>query len=72
MAGVTIGRGSIVAAGAVVTSDIPEYEVYAGVPARRLRSRFATEEEKRIHDAMLDGEVISEKFGDFVELRERH
>jgi acetyltransferase-like isoleucine patch superfamily enzyme len=32
--GVTIGTGSIVAAGAVVTSDIPAFAVAAGVPAR--------------------------------------
>ena len=32
--GVTIGYGSVVAAGSVVTKDIPEYAVAAGVPAR--------------------------------------
>lgn len=37
--GVTIGEGAIVGAGSVVTSDVPDYEVWAGVPARRLRSR---------------------------------
>ena len=34
--GVTIGKGSVVGAGSVVTKDIPEAEVWAGVPARRL------------------------------------
>jgi len=37
--GVTIGRGAIIGAGAVVNSDIPEYAVAAGVPARVLRMR---------------------------------
>ncbi len=32
--GVTIGEGSIIAAGAVVTDDIPSYCVAAGVPAK--------------------------------------
>ena len=34
MAGVTVGRGSILAAGAVVTKDVPPYSIMAGVPAR--------------------------------------
>lgn len=37
--GVTIGRGSLVGAGAVVTMDVEPYSVVAGVPARLLRRR---------------------------------
>jgi acetyltransferase-like isoleucine patch superfamily enzyme len=36
---VTIGRGAIVGAGAVVTSDLPPYAIAVGVPARVVRSR---------------------------------
>lgn len=44
LAGVTIGRGSIVAAGSVVTKDVPPYSIVAGSPARVLRSRLAPAE----------------------------
>jgi len=37
--GVTIGKGSIIGAGAVVNNDLPEYVVAVGVPAKVVRSR---------------------------------
>jgi acetyltransferase-like isoleucine patch superfamily enzyme len=37
--GVRIGAHSIVGAGAVVTQDVPEYAIVAGVPARFIRDR---------------------------------
>jgi galactoside O-acetyltransferase len=37
--GVTIGRGSIIGAGAVVTKDIPPYSIAVGVPARVISQR---------------------------------
>lgn len=37
--GVTIGDGAVVAAGAVVTKDVPAYEIWGGVPAKFIRTR---------------------------------
>lgn len=37
--GVHIGKGAVVAAGSVVTKDVPPYVVVAGVPARQIKNR---------------------------------
>jgi len=42
--GVTIGRGSIIAAGAVVTKSCPPYSIIGGVPAKVLKFRFTIDE----------------------------
>ncbi|HCJ50099.1 MAG TPA: galactoside O-acetyltransferase [Microbacterium sp.] len=36
---ITVGRGSVIAAGSVVNRDVPPYSVVAGVPAKVVRSR---------------------------------
>lgn len=39
--GVRIGDGAVIAAGSVVTKDIPQYAIVAGVPAKLVRYRFS-------------------------------
>lgn len=39
MPGVTIGNGAIIASNAVVNNNVPPYEVWGGVPARKIKER---------------------------------
>ncbi len=46
--GVTIGDGAVVAAGSVVSADVPPYAIVAGNPARVVRMRFSGTEIARL------------------------
>lgn len=43
LSGVHIGQGAVIAAGAVVASDVPAYAIAGGVPAKVIRYRFSEE-----------------------------
>ena len=56
--GVTVGAHAILAAGAVVTKDVPEYAIVGGNPARLLRDRRAPSTAKHLRNG-LDAEAKS-------------
>ena len=53
LTGLTVGRGSVVAAGSVVTRDIPPYSIAAGVPARVIGKRFDDQATIDRHEAAV-------------------
>lgn len=42
--GVTVGRGSIIASGAILTKSCPPYSINGGIPAKVLKFRFSVDE----------------------------
>lgn len=70
--GVCLNRGCIVAAGAVVTKDVPPYAVVGGVPARVLRLRFdidtIVEHETAVYGAQdsFTREVLLQSVGEYI------
>jgi acetyltransferase-like isoleucine patch superfamily enzyme len=63
MPGVTIGNGAIVGAGAVVTKNVPDYAIVAGIPATIIKYRFSEETVKKLLDLKwwdLDPAIIKQ------------
>lgn len=65
-----IGLGAVVAAGSIVTKDVPAFAIVAGNPAKILRYRFSDTKQKEIEDSrwweMSIDQIKSGKFADFL------
>lgn len=62
MAGVTIGDGSIIAAGALVNRDVDECEIHGGIPNKKIKDRFLNEHDKQMHLDMLQEPAVQGSF----------
>ena len=70
MSGVHIGQGAVVAAGAIVTKDIPPYAIVGGVPAKIINYRFEDDiikELLKVDFKMIDEHLISTYQDDLYE-----
>ncbi|UOG21056.1 hypothetical protein MTX80_18895 [Gordonia amicalis] len=63
LSGVTIGNGSIIAAGSVVVRDVAPFEIVAGVPARKVGDRFDKNEDRQNHLRLLQQSKEQESGG---------
>ncbi len=73
MSGVHIGQGAVVAAGSVVTKDVPPYAIVGGVPAKVIKYRFDNEiikELLKLDFGKLDKSIISKHISDLCKRME--
>jgi len=71
LSGVKIGKGAIVAAGSIVTKDVPQYAIVGGNPAKVIKFRFKEEVINKLIDLSIidfDEKVIIQNIDEFYKL----
>lgn len=74
LSGVHIGQGAVIAAGSIVTKDVPPYAIVGGAPAKILKLRFAPEminELLKVDYNKLTDEMVKEHINElYAELKD--
>ena len=66
--GANIGNGVIAGAGAIITKDVPDYAIVAGIPARIIRYRYEQDEIASLNKIQWwnwSDDEIRERYDDF-------
>lgn len=66
MSGVHIGKGAVIAAGAVVVKDVPPYSIVGGVPAKVIKYRFPEDIREKVGRLTFD-QLTSDKIAKHIE-----
>jgi phosphonate metabolism protein (transferase hexapeptide repeat family) len=72
MPGVRIGHGAVVGSNSVVTKDVPDYAIVAGVPAKLIRQRFSRTLAEALEATAWwdwDHDTLTERLPEFKDLR---
>lgn len=70
MSGIHVGQGAVIAAGSVVTKDVPPYAIVGGVPAKVIKYRFEPEtilQLLKVDYSKLSKEEIEKHINDLYE-----